>query len=60
MKENRSKTRTQIAAEYGVSARTLSRWLQRNNLSVSPGLICPKEQARIYQNFGHPMAVGRR
>ena len=60
MKDDRSKTRTQLAAEYGVSPRTLSRWLKRQNLSVSPGLLCPKEQARIYQTFGHPKAVNRK
>ena len=48
------KTRAQIAAEYGVSTRTLRRWLQRHEVPVSSGLLCPKDQARIHQALGKP------
>lgn len=49
-----AKTRAQIAAEYGVSPRTLSRWLKRRAVRLSRGLLCPKEQALIYQVLGRP------
>ena len=49
-----AKTRVQIAAEYGVSPRTLSRWLKRRDIRLSRGLICPREQALIYQVLGRP------
>jgi len=49
-----AKTRTQIAAEYGICPRTLRRWLKREQVNVSSGLLCPKEQARIYQALGTP------
>ena len=34
-----TKTRVQIAAEYGVSPRTLSRWLKRRDIRLSRGLL---------------------
>ncbi|GAB4421331.1 MAG: hypothetical protein OHK0039_35970 [Bacteroidia bacterium] len=49
-----AKTRTQIAAEYGISPRTLSRWLKRRDIRLSRGLLGPKEQALIYQVLGRP------
>ncbi|WP_420868334.1 helix-turn-helix domain-containing protein [Aestuariivivens sediminis] len=49
------KTREQIAAEYGVSPRTLRRWLKNCNIILPNRLVCPKEQRLIYNKFGYPM-----
>ena len=54
MKNCHTKTRAQIADEYGISPRTLRRWLQREQIEVPNGLLCPKDQARIYEAFGVP------
>ena len=58
MNPGSTKTRLQIAAEYGVSTRTLRRWLLRYQVSLPPGLLCPKEQAHIYQALGKPPQHG--
>ena len=48
------KTRQQIANEYGISPRTLRRWLKNQKIQLPNRLICPKEQLIIYQCFGQP------
>ena len=49
-----AKSRHQIAAEYGISYKTLMRMLKKKNIGLSPGLIFPNEQVRIYQALGFP------
>ena len=49
----KAKTRKQIADEYGISPRTLRRWLKKYNISLPNRLLCPKEQQIIYQSFGN-------
>ncbi len=49
-----SKTRIMIANEYGISRKTLQRWLKKENISLSNGLVTPAEQKRIYKKFGKP------
>jgi len=51
---NKVKTRQEIADEYGVSTKTLSRWLKKKNLDISSGFVTPKEQNQIYEVFGEP------
>lgn len=51
---NKAKTRQQIAEEYGVSSKTLSRWLKNEGVELPSGLIKPKWQKIIYQRFGAP------
>ena len=53
------KTRQEIAEEYGISRRTFQRWLKKQNIALSNGLITPKEQEVIYQNFGYPQTLNR-
>ncbi len=55
-----SKTRRQIADEYGITPRTLRRWLKKSNIDLPRRLICPREQDIIYQTFGNPLkeAIG--
>lgn len=49
-----AKTRQQIADEYGISRKTLSRWLKKADIDLEGYLISPKEQALIYETFGDP------
>ncbi len=51
------KTRKQIADEYGISPKILSRWLKKQNIKLTTGLITPKEQENIYNIFGKPKNV---
>ncbi len=51
---NTTKTRQQIADEYGISRKTLGRWLKKVKIELKGYLITPKEQEMIYQQFGHP------
>ncbi len=48
------KTRQQIADEYGISARTLRRWLHKSEIHLPNRMLCPKEQLLIYEEFGYP------
>jgi len=51
----RAKTRKELASEYGVSPRTLRRWLKArgfNNLSTYK--IPPADLIKIYKVFGLP------
>lgn len=50
----RAKTRQEIALEYGISRRTLHRWLKQENITLSSRLVTPKEQEMIYERFGRP------
>lgn len=49
-----AKTHQQIAREYGVSVRTLRRWIRKAGLEIPSGLISPYYQLMIYQTFGQP------
>jgi len=55
-----AKTRQQIADEYGISRKTLSRWLKKAGIELDGYLIAPKEQAFIYQTFGDPRKKEKR
>ena len=48
------KTRQQIAQEYGISTRTLRRWLKKAEIKLPNRLLGPKEQILIYEEFGYP------
>ncbi|MEO1515855.1 MAG: helix-turn-helix domain-containing protein [Bacteroidota bacterium] len=50
------KTRQQIADEYGISPRTLRRWLKTYNINLPRRLVSPKDQLVIYSVFGKPVA----
>jgi len=50
----KSKTRKELANEYGVTRRTLFRWLLNSNIKIPPGLIKPRELDIIYKKFGTP------
>lgn len=48
------KTRQQLADEFGVSVRTLYRWLTKWNVNLPGGLIRPSDQDAIYRIVGKP------
>ncbi len=48
------KTRQEIASEYGISRKTLSRWLKNKQIILSTGLVKRKDLELIYQTFGWP------
>ena len=50
-----AKTRQQIAEEYGISSKTLSRWIKKEKMKIESGLLTPDEQKIIYQKFGIPL-----
>ena len=48
------KYRYEVADEYGISVRTLNRWIDRANLDIPNGLIDPYHLKIIYKTFGTP------
>lgn len=50
----KAKTRSQIAAEYGVTRRTFYTWLKKAQLNFDRNLLIPKEIELIYKEFGNP------
>lgn len=48
------KTRAQIAAEYGISVRTLHRWIKKNAIPIPGGALKPAHQVLIYECLGVP------
>lgn len=53
------KTRQEIAHEYGIDRKTFYRWIKRNNLPISNGLIFPSEMELIYKTFGLPGGLNK-
>ncbi|WP_192348904.1 hypothetical protein [Algoriphagus sp. Y33] len=56
----KAKTRQQIANEYGISAKTLSRWIKNRNLPIDNGLLTPIEQKIIYEALGLPPIANKK
>lgn len=54
--KKQAKSRQEIASEYGISAKTLTRWLQKRQIKIPSGLVTPKEQEIIYAALGDPRA----
>ena len=51
---DRSKTRQELANEYGVSRRTFYCWLKQADITFPPGLLMPRHIEKIYDHFGIP------
>ncbi len=49
-----TKTRQQVAEEFGISTKTLYRRLKKENIFVEPGVLFPKTLEIIYSAFGDP------
>jgi hypothetical protein len=50
----KTKTRNQIASEYGVDYKTFMRRLKKHDISLPTGLIYPIFQKNIYETLGYP------
>jgi len=55
----KSKTRKQMAKEFGVSRRTFYSMLKEADLLPPRGLITPIFQKKIYNHFGYPDSIKR-
>lgn len=53
----KSKTRQEMAAEYGVDRKTFYGMLKKVGVCIPPGLVSPKYQELIYRHFGKPNSV---
>jgi DNA invertase Pin-like site-specific DNA recombinase len=53
----KAKTRKEVAIEYGIEVRTLYRWLKKEDIRLSKGLIKPKHLKTIYETFGKPQIL---
>jgi hypothetical protein len=53
-----SKTRKEIASEYGIAPHTLKNWFKRDKLEIPSGDISPKFQRLIYETYGFPPIKG--
>lgn len=51
------KTRKEVAAEYGTTARTLVKKLNRKGIIIPPGDIFPSTLKIIYYTLGIPAAL---
>jgi hypothetical protein len=49
-----AKTKQQIANEYGICTKTLSKWFKEEKIIIKRGLINPKLQKTIYKKLGIP------
>jgi hypothetical protein len=49
-----AKSKQQIANEYGICTKTLSKWLKDEKIFLKRGLINPKKQELIYKKLGLP------
>jgi abortive infection bacteriophage resistance protein len=49
-----AKSKQQIANEYGICTKTLTKWFKEENIILNRGLINPKKQELIYKKFGVP------
>ena len=53
------KTRLEVAEEYGISVRTLTRRLKKCNVYLPNGNIFPNELEKIYKCLGGPATKKR-
>jgi hypothetical protein len=49
-----AKSKQQIANEYGICTKTLTKWLNGEKIFLKRGLINPKIQKLIYEKLGNP------
>ncbi len=48
------KTREEMAGEFNIHPRTLSRWLKRDGIELDARILTPKCQEIIYRQYGNP------
>lgn len=49
-----AKSKQQIANEYGICTKTLTKWFKEEKIHIKRGLISPKKQEIIYKKLGIP------
>jgi predicted DNA-binding transcriptional regulator YafY len=49
-----TKSRSQLADEYGVSRRTFYNWLKKEGIELPKRMLTPPEIEQIYSMFGDP------
>lgn len=54
MESKNAKSKQQIANEYGICTKTLTKWLKEEKILLKRGLINPKRQEIIYKRLGFP------
>ena len=54
-----AKTRQQIAMEYGICTKTLTKWLKIAEIQLPPGIINPYFIDLIYSKLGTPNKFGK-
>ena len=52
-----TKTKQQIADEYGICIKTFDRLLKKKRINLDRGLIYPKDQLIIYNKLGIPNSI---
>jgi hypothetical protein len=52
-----AKTKGQLADGYGISIRTLNKWLKAENIVLNQGLISPRQQSDIIRKLGKPASL---
>jgi hypothetical protein len=50
-------TREEVANQYGITSKTLARWLKKSNITLPPGRIDPLHLEIIYLTFGYPKSI---
>jgi abortive infection bacteriophage resistance protein len=50
----KSKTRKQLAKEYGICTKTFNRWLKQERIEIPRGKIKPTHLELIYTKIGVP------
>jgi hypothetical protein len=50
----KAKFRYKVAREYGISVKTLNRWIKHYNLNIPKGIINPHLLKILYVKFGPP------
>lgn len=56
----RSKTREEVAKEYGISRRTFYNWLKQAGIHTQRCMLTPLDIQKIYDHFGRPKTLGKR
>ncbi len=55
----KSKSRQELANEYGISSRTFRRWLKNNDITLPSGLVKPRDILKVYDKLGNPTDILR-
>jgi len=54
-----SKTRSELASEYGITRKTFYNWLKKEGICIPQGIVRPCDVKKIYRAFGIPVSDRR-